>query len=87
MRTYTVTEAIEGQVVTTHLDTFKEASELMLKINKAGGNSTMQSLNVPSSTSVKPDMVDSFGGSASSPSERRYNRTGRLREGKIDGRH
>ena len=78
--TFKVSEVIDGRVVDTHLDDFKEASKLMLKINKAGGKSSM--------SRVKPSMTDHSGLSSDSTGERYYNRNnGRLREGALNGRH
>ncbi len=76
---FTVHEGIDEGIEETHFDNITDAATLMLKINEKGGRSYM--------TRFKRDMTDHSGLAESSGAERRYNKTGRLREGKINGRH
>ncbi len=77
---FTVHEGIDEGIQETHFDTIQEAADLMFKINEKGGRSYM--------TRLKADMVDHSGLSSSSTGERYYNKNnGKLREGRIDGRH
>ncbi len=70
---FTVHEELKTE---THFDSIDEAVTLMTKISNKGGRSYM--------TRFKRDMVDASGLAESSGAERRYNKTGRLSEGKIN---
>ena len=70
----------EESTAVTHFDNIEEAVTLMTKISDKGGRSYL--------TRMKKDMVDHSGLASNSTSERYYNKNnGRLREGRLDGRH